>query len=77
MQVQLESTDKIVELVVNGVTVPARIWEGTTEGGVPCHAFITRIAVAQQEDHSQFERELHHCRPASPEIRAIPARLIL
>ena len=40
MKVTLESTTKIVEL--NGVQ--ARIWEGTTEGGIRVHAFITRIA---------------------------------
>jgi hypothetical protein len=27
MKVQLESTTKIVELVINGVAVPARLWE--------------------------------------------------
>jgi hypothetical protein len=38
----LENTSKIVEL--NGV--PARVWEGKTESGIACHAFITRVAVA-------------------------------
>jgi hypothetical protein len=42
MKITLESTAKIVEF--NGL--PARIWEGKTEGGIACHAFITRIAVA-------------------------------
>lgn len=41
MKITLESTSKIVEL--NGV--PARVWEGKSESGIPCHAFITRIAV--------------------------------
>jgi len=45
MKVTLESTSKITTLVVNGEDVPARIWEGKTESGIPCHAFITRIAV--------------------------------
>lgn len=77
MIVTLASTDKIVELVVNGKAVPARIWEGTTDSGIACHAYITRIAVAPDLDASQFERELRECRPATPAIAAIPLRLIL
>jgi hypothetical protein len=41
MKISLESTDQVVSL--NGV--PARVWYGTTEGGIDVHAFITRIAV--------------------------------
>lgn len=77
MIVTLESTDKIVEIVVDGKTVPARIWEGTTDSGIACHAYVTRIAVANDLDSSQFERELRECRPATPAIAAIPLRLIL
>lgn len=73
MQVQLESTDKIVTL--NGV--PARIWEGHTAAGVPCHAYVTRIAVSESVDASEFERELQYHRPPSAEIQAIPLRLVL
>lgn len=73
VQVCLESTDKIVEL--NGV--PARIWEGHTAAGVPCHAYVTRIAVSESEDSTQFEQELQHHRVPSVEIQAIPLRLVL
>lgn len=73
MQVQLESTDKIVQL--NGV--PARIWEGHTAAGVPCHAYVTRIAVSESVDSSEFYRELQEHRPPSAEIAAIPLRLVL
>jgi hypothetical protein len=78
MNVTLESTTKIVELVVDGKTVPARIWEGETDTGIPVHAYITRIAVAPDHDASQFERELRrtHSEP-SPSIEALPLRLIL
>ncbi len=54
MKLTLESTSKIVTL--NGV--PARIWEGHTDKGVACHAFITRIAADRQADLSEFETEL-------------------
>ena len=58
MTVTLTSTDKIIDLKTPSGTVPARVWEGQTESGFAVHAFITRIAVHQNSDHSQFEREL-------------------
>lgn len=73
MKVALESTDKIVQL--NGV--PARIWEGYTAGGVPCHAYVTRIAVSESVDSAEFDRELQVHRPPSAEIQTIPLRLVL
>jgi hypothetical protein len=74
MNVQLKSTTKIVTL--NGI--PARIWEGTTEGGVKVHAYITRIAIDKDEPNSQqFEQELQEHSAPSPEIEAIPLRMIL
>ena len=77
MKVTLESTDKIVNLVVDGKSVPARVWEGATERGIRCHAFVTRICVHEDEDASQFEAELREQRKPSPAIEAIPLRLII
>jgi len=77
MEVTLHSTPKIVLLVVEGREVPARIWEGTTASGIPCHAYVTRIAVADNLDASEFERELVEHRRATPAIDAIPSRLII
>lgn len=77
MQVALESTDKIVTLVINGADVPARVWEGVTANGVPCHAFITRIAVANDQDSGEFDRDLQKHKAPTPEIAAIPLRMIL
>lgn len=73
MKITLESTTKIVYL--NGVG--ARIWEGTTDSGIPVHAYLTRVAVRHGEDTSQFERELQEHRAPSPEVAAIPLRLVL
>jgi len=76
MKLTLESTTQIVH--VNGVA--ARVWEGQTESGIACHAFITRVAVKNDLDSSQFDRELQECRPPSAEIAAaygIDPRLIL
>jgi len=76
MKALIESTTKLVEVVINGQRVPARIWEGTTEKGVPFHAFITRVAVKFGQDQSDFEKELIEQKTPSPEIEAIPGRLI-
>ena len=55
MVVTLESTTRVVELVVDGNIVPARIWEGTTGNGIAGHAYITRIAFAVDDDAKEFE----------------------
>lgn len=73
MNVQLHSTEKIIE--INGV--PARVWEGVTEGGVKCHAFITRIAVHKDDDATEFERELQEHAAPSAELQSIPLRMII
>ena len=73
MKITIETTSKIVE--VNGV--PARIWEGHTESGIPVHCYVTRTAVHRDEDASQFERELEAQRAPSADVAAIPLRLIV
>lgn len=76
MKLIIESIDKIV--TVNGV--PARIWEGNTESGIPVHAYITLVAIAQDappEHVAEFERELREVRPPSAVVSAIPTRLVL
>lgn len=78
MIITLTSTTKIVTLEYEGGAVPARVWEGVTDSGIPCHAYITRIAVHRKDDERQFERELMRMRdPINPDVRAIPARLII
>lgn len=76
MIITLESTTKIIHL--NGV--PARIWEGQTDSGIKVHAYITRVAVDEKEPESNikiFEQELQEQRKPSPEIEAIPLRMII
>lgn len=74
MKIAIESTSKIV--TINGID--GRIWEGHTESGIPVHCFITRIAVHDTEDASEFERELQECRAPSALVDVTyPARLIL
>lgn len=73
MKATLESTSKIVTM--NGI--PCRIWEGKTESGIPFHAYIVRVAVAPNQDNSQFEKELTETAVPSAEVAAIPMRMIL
>lgn len=74
MNVTLHNTDKIVH--VNGVE--ARVWEGTTEGGVRCFALIPRIGCALDADASEFERELVAQPPATADFSAaLPPRLVI
>jgi len=73
MKITLESTTKVVTL--NGV--PARLWEGHTVAGIPVHAYITRIAADAGADQTEFERELEDCVPPTPDVAALPARLLL
>jgi len=73
VKIVIESTTKVVEL--NGV--PARVWEGGTETGIPVIVFVTRIAVARTEDTAEFERDLAEQRAPSPEVESWPARLVL
>ena len=71
-KITLESTDKTVH--VNGVE--CRLWEGTTERGVPIHAYIALLGIANGLDASELEAELKERRPPSREIAWIPSRLI-
>jgi hypothetical protein len=73
MKITIESTEKIVFL--DGFQ--CRIWEGETESGIKLHAYIPRVAAAPDQDLTQFEKELKEQRKPSPEIQAIPLRMIL
>ena len=61
MKLTIENTTKVVEL--NGV--PARIWEGQTDSGIPVHCYITLVVVKDGLDCTQFERELAEQRKPS------------
>lgn len=59
MKMTIEATDQLTHM--DGV--PVRVWKGKTEGGVECFVFVHRIAVHQDADCSQFERELSERMP--------------
>lgn len=80
MIVTLRSTTKIVSLKTkqgSATEIPTRIWEGKTESGIKVHAYITRIAVTDDENQEEFARELAQCTSPSKEVEAIPLRMIL
>ncbi len=73
MKLTLKNTTKIVDL--NGV--PARIWQGQTDSGIPVVAYITRVQVSKDADCEQFSRELQETAAPRADVQAIPMRLIL
>ena len=54
MQIPIKSTDILTH--IDGV--PVRLWEGVTGQGVACKVFVHRLAVHNDDDADQFEREL-------------------
>ena len=84
MKITIESTAKIVTLLVNGHEVHARVWQGETDSGIPVQAFITRIAPEISKDHpdidsltAQFDEELTRRADPRPTVEAIPLRMII
>jgi hypothetical protein len=85
MKITIESTSKIVTLVVNGNDCPARIWQGYTEhSNIPVQCFITMIAPEIPESDlrideltAQFEYELRRVAKPRPTVEAIPLRMII
>jgi hypothetical protein len=74
MIITIESTDQITTVVTNTGEVQARLWEGMTDSGIAVVAFITRIAVREQENQVEFEAELRDCPPPSV---VFPLRMII
>jgi hypothetical protein len=80
VKITIENTSKITKLVIGGVDVPARIWQGETDTGIPVQVYITRIAPEIPQDDSrneQFSRELQETAAPRPTVVAIPLRMIL
>ena len=73
MTITIHNTTRIVR--VNDV--PARIWEGHTESGIPVHCYITLIAVHEENDLSQFEAELQEMQPPTAVVEEISLRMVL
>ncbi len=84
MKIEIESTTKIVTLVIGGHDVPARVWQGRTSEGIPVQCFITRIAPEIPKTNPQidemtamFDADLKRCADPRPIVDAIPLRMIV
>lgn len=79
MKITIENTDQIVELLMNGSSIPARLWKGKTESGIEVNVMVTRIAIASTEDQAAFQRELQETPTTRAESYAtiFPLRLVL
>jgi hypothetical protein len=70
MKITIESTEKTTRLD----SVEVRVWEGVTEDGVPCHVFVHRLCVREDNDAARFDAELQAKLPPG---RYIPLSLML
>lgn len=86
MKITIESTTKIVELKTDSRpgwdsgNMPARVWEGVTESGIPVHVFITRLAPTIPVDdprQEEFQRELSEQKAPTAAVASYPLRMIL
>ena len=73
MKITIENTTKTV--TADGVL--CRVWEGVSDSGIRVVCLIPRIAVAEGQDVSQFEKELQQTKAPSPETQAFPLRMVL
>lgn len=79
MKITIESTSRLVEIRTPTGNVLARIWEGTTDGGIRVICLITRISVREDQDLdlTQFNAELEEHRAPSADAQAYPLHIIL
>ncbi len=84
MKIMIESTTKVIDLVIKGVSVPARVWQGETANGIPVQCFITRICPEISTSHpriveltAEFDRDLQRQADPRPTVDAIPHRFII
>jgi hypothetical protein len=74
MKITLEETETIATI---GGSVPARIWKGHTENGVPVKAWVALIQpqTHDAEAHKQFEQEMTTV-PATRQLTSFDVRLL-
>ena len=78
MKIHIEPTNRVIEVVVDGAAVPARVWEGVTDNGIGVICCITRVAARVDADRSELERALTPMpEPSFDGVQAFPTRLIL
>lgn len=73
VKLTLHNTNQVV--FIDGIE--ARIWEGNTDKGVPVSCLIARIAVDNDDDHTEFDRDLRETPAPKPTIHAWSNRMLL
>lgn len=85
MKVTLTSTSKVVDVTVPSdsvtggasATFQARVWEGTTESGIPVVCLMPRIATPANEKQDEFQRELKEVAEPTALSDAFSLRMVL
>jgi hypothetical protein len=78
MKVVLESTTRLVTLVINGEAAAARVWEGETESGLKVHAYVTNLVASERVTEEQFQQELNdNHRSPSPDADDVAVTLVM
>jgi hypothetical protein len=65
-----ESTTLIVEIVMNGVPVAMRVWQGRTDGDIPLAFLVPRVWPLYQQDTPEFSEEMQYHAAPWPETQA-------
>jgi hypothetical protein len=80
LKITIESTDQIVRVTRDGCPVDCeitgRVWEGTTDSGIPVFCVITRIAAPVEADQTKFQKELRECKPPGS-VNVFPLRMVI
>jgi hypothetical protein len=79
MMILIHSTDRVVTFKNKaGAEISGRIWEGETDSGISVVCVIARIAVPNEQDQTQFRKELEeHEAPTDLAVKAFPIRMII
>jgi hypothetical protein len=76
MRLTLKNTKHIIHIEKDGVTFPARVWEGHSDSGIYVQALIVRIGVDGSADQEEFLLQLEECeQPKVPDV--FPARMVM
>lgn len=65
MKITIEPTGKLT----NFEGSPVRVWNGKTESGIHCIVLVRSLAVADNADQTEFERELKELPPPARVFR--------
>jgi hypothetical protein len=73
----IEPTSRIVDIVTEQGTIPARVWQGKTDSGIEVAVLVTRVATHRDNDMTEFDRTLLPQPPGAVAVEAFPNRMIL